>query len=93
MISRIEDEYATNPWDGEDTDVKPQLGLNGISLYDVMSEDLTLWVGKNKQFGFVMELENEDGDVMKESCIHPYAMESMANFCQRFLNFYEKLEK
>ncbi len=93
MICRIEDEHLTNPWDGEDRDVAPVAGLNGFSLYDLMAEDCTVWVGKNKQFGFTMEIEDENGnDVVVEKGIHPYAMESLASFCRRFLGMYEKLE-
>lgn len=62
-----------------------------VTLYDLMAEDFTVWVGKNKQFGFDLEIEGDDETLkIEESGVHPYAMDSFADLCRRFLHFYDK---
>ena len=64
--------------------------LNEITLYDLMSEDLDIWVSKNKDFGYILQIDNEDGEsIIDEKGIHPFAMESYASVCRRFLRFYD----
>lgn len=68
--------------------------MNNITLYELMSEDLDVWICKNKTFGFDLQIENEKGEkIVDEEAVHPYAMESYADMCRRFLHFYDKLEK
>ncbi len=64
--------------------------LTEISLYDMMSEDMDIWIKPNNQFGFDIEI-NEDGSElhMKEPGIHPCAAESFAVFCRSYLFAYE----
>lgn len=65
--------------------------FNEITLYDLMAEDLDVWVAKNKTFGFDLQIDNEKGEtIVDEKGIHPFAMESYADMCRRFLHFYEK---
>lgn len=66
--------------------------INEVTLYDLMSEDLDVWVcPDNKGFGFRMEIDNEDGEeIVSESGIHPFAMDSFADFCRRYLASYDK---
>lgn len=67
--------------------------LNDITLYDLMAEDLDVWVAKSKGFGFDLEIENENGEtIVDEKGVHPFAMESYADMCRRFLNFYDKVK-
>ena len=67
--------------------------FNEITLYDLMAEDLDVWVSKNKKFGFDLEIEDEKGQVIvDEKGIHPFAMESYADMCRRFLHFYDKVK-
>ena len=66
--------------------------LNNITLYDLMAEDLDVWLGVNKEFGFVLQIDDENGDgVVDEKGIHPYAAESFADFCRSYLHSYEKI--
>lgn len=67
--------------------------FNEITLYDLMAEDLDVYVTKSKGFGFDLQIDNEEGEtVVDEKGIHPYAMESYADMCRRFLNFYDKVK-
>ena len=64
--------------------------LNDVTLYDLMAEDLDVWVAKNKDFGYVLQIDNENGEtIVDEKGIHPFAMESYADMCRRFLHFYD----
>ena len=65
--------------------------LTEMSLYDLMAEELNVIVLRNEKFGFDVYLENEDGEkIMNEDGVHPYAADSFANLCQRYLTAYEK---
>jgi len=64
--------------------------LNDVTLYDLMAEDLDVWLGKNKEFGFVLQIDDENGEeLVDEKQIHPAAAESFADFCRRYLHSYD----
>jgi hypothetical protein len=64
-----------------------------ISLYDLMAEDFSVWVKRNKKFGFDLQIEGDDPTERIEiSGVHSYAMESFSDFCRRFLYFFDKLK-
>ncbi len=64
--------------------------FNEITLYDLMAEDLDVWVSENKKFGFDLQIDNENGEtIVDEKGIHPFAMDSYADMCRRFLHFYD----
>lgn len=64
-----------------------------ITLYDLMAEDLDVWVTKSKGFGFDLQIDNEEGQtIVDEKGIHPFAMESYADMCRRFLHFYDAVK-
>lgn len=61
-----------------------------ITLYDLMAQELEVYVKKNKQFGYDITIEFESGtELMHEEHMHPCAVESFAEFCKRFVHFYE----
>lgn len=91
MPCRITDEKVYNPWESEDNSL-PERTLEDLSIAELMGNDHSVWLSKNKQFGFILEIENDEGQTIIEKCIHPYAAESLASFCRRYLNFYETLE-
>lgn len=63
-----------------------------INLYDLMSDDMTVWIKRNEKFGFDLEIEDYDGHIMvNEEGIHKYAMESFAALCRRFVYRYDRL--
>jgi hypothetical protein len=65
--------------------------INNITLYDLMSEDLDIWISKDKVFGFNIEIDDENGDpLMEEENVHSYAADAFADFCKRYLHSYEK---
>jgi hypothetical protein len=58
-----------------------------------MAEDFSVWIGNNKKFGFDLQIEGDDpNEVIDEEGVHPYAMESFADLCRRFLYFYDKIK-
>lgn len=91
MPCRITDESVYNPWEDEDNS-SPERTLNNLTVAELMGDDHSVWLGKNKEFGFVLEIENDEGQTIIEKCINPYAAESLASFCRRYLSFYEKIE-
>lgn len=65
-----------------------------ITLEDLMAEDIDVWVTKSKGFGFDLQMESEDGSIdIKQEGVHPYAMESFADLCRRFLHFYDSAKE
>ncbi len=65
--------------------------MNDVTLYDLMAEDLDVWVSKNKCFGFDLEIDDENGEpLVREAGIHPCAADSFADFCRRYLACYDK---
>lgn len=91
MPCRITDEQVYNPWEGEDNSPSERT-INDLTVAELMGDDHSVWLGKNKEFGYVLEVENDEGEVIIEKCINPYAAESLASFCRRYLSFYEKIE-
>jgi hypothetical protein len=68
--------------------------ITDITMYDLMAEDLTIWVQKNKQFGFDLSIEGDDpSERIEISGVHSGAMESFSDFCRRFLHFYDKAKE
>lgn len=92
MICRIHDEAFNNPWEDDAPIQHVQSSVHDLTIGELMGENFGVWIGKNKKFGYVIELENESGLVSTDKCIHPYAMESMADFCRQFLYFYDRIE-
>lgn len=65
--------------------------LNDITLYDLMSEDLDIWVTKNPEFGVNLEIDDENGfPVVREHGLAKNAASSFADFCRNYLAFYER---
>lgn len=68
--------------------------LTNISLYDLMAEDIDVWIKPNKAHGFDVDLDNGfDNEFLREKGVHPDAMESFASFCRSFLASYENTLK
>lgn len=68
--------------------------INDITLYDLMAEDLDVWICKNRKFGFNLEIENQGGEmVVDEHGIHPCAADSFASFCRQYLSCYERVSQ
>lgn len=68
--------------------------LSDVTLYDLMSQDLDVWISKHKEFGFNLCIDNGACDVLidaHEGRIHPYAAESFAVFCRNYLYAYERV--
>ena len=94
MPCRMTDEQVYNPSEAFEDDTTPLKSLGDVTIDDLMSNDTYVWVGKNKQYGYLLELENDVSTepFLREIGLHPFAMESLAMFCRRFLGFYDKLE-
>jgi hypothetical protein len=64
--------------------------MSEVTLSDLMSEDFDVWVSRNTKFGFNVDIDCKDGEPLaKEKGIHPYAADSLADFCRRYLKFYD----
>lgn len=65
--------------------------MENVSLYDLMAEDLDVWVSKNSKFGFDIQIDDENGEsIIDEKGVHPFAADSFADFCRRYLASYDK---
>lgn len=90
MPCRITDESTYNPWESENNSLSERT-IHDLTVAELMGDDHSVWLGKNKEFGYILEIENEEGKTIIEKYIHPYAAESLADFCRRYLGFYEKI--
>lgn len=64
--------------------------ISELSLYDLMGQEYELWLTNNKEFGFDLEITSEDEGVkIRALGVHPFAIESFADFCKRFVNQYD----
>lgn len=103
MRCRITDEHVYNPWDDidiEDIRTHHLKSIRDVTLNDLMSTNTYPWVARTKcnhghlnQDTYILELENDEQvqPFLVETGLHPAAMESLADFCRRYLGFYEKL--
>jgi len=67
--------------------------ISNVTLYELMAEDLDIWVSKSKEFGFDLVIQNEEYEtIVDEKEIHPFAMEAYADMCRRFLCFYDRVK-
>ncbi len=66
--------------------------IEEVTLYDLMAEDLDVWVTANSKFGFDLQIEGDDGVMVEAEGIHPFAADSFADFCRRYLASYDKAE-
>jgi hypothetical protein len=89
MLCRITDEIVENPWDGVAEDEAKT--LEDITLYELMGEEHSVWLGRNDKDGFDIVIENESGQQIIEKQLHECAAESMAAFCRQYLAHYERL--
>lgn len=72
-------------------DIAVLKSIHAISLGDLMGEDHDIWIHRNPKFGFDIEIDNENSQtILREEGIHPFAIESFASFCRRFLVSYER---
>lgn len=65
---------------------------NDVTLYDLMAQDLDVWLVRGKKFGYDLTIEDEEGvKIVDKEEIHPCAIDSMADFCRSFLAFYDQI--
>ena len=63
---------------------------NQITLYDLMAEDMDVWLIKRATKRFNLQIDNENGDTVVDECeIHPFAIEGLARFCRNYLNTFD----
>jgi hypothetical protein len=67
--------------------------MTNITLYDLMAEDLDVWICKNKTFGYDLQIDDKNGVTLVDENIHPVAAESFADLCRRYLAFYDNAVK
>jgi hypothetical protein len=65
---------------------------SNITLYDMMAQDLDVWMTRSSQLGFKIEIDAQDGEnLVCEDRIHPYAADSFADFCRSYLRSYDRV--
>ena len=63
--------------------------LTDLNIYDLMGEDFSVWLVKNKKFGYDLHVDNlETGESFRDARIHPCAIDAMAEYCRAFLACY-----
>ena len=68
--------------------------LTEITLYDLMAEDLDIWITKNKEFGFDLDIDDDqNGALVTVDGLHPDAATSFAEFCRSYLASYDRCTK
>ena len=67
--------------------------INDISLYELMAEEHSVLINKDKEKGLIFWLENEEGVEYCEEGLHPCAAEGLAAFCRKYLKTYEKINR
>lgn len=65
--------------------------LNDITIYDLMAEDLDVWVQRDQKFGVNIQIDDENGNtILEERQVHKCAAGSFADFCRSYLISYER---
>ncbi len=65
--------------------------MTEITLYDLMAEDLDVWITPSKCTGFDLQIDDMDGkSLVNEQGLHPGAADSFADFCRRYIMFYDR---
>jgi len=63
--------------------------IGDITLEELMAEEFGVTVRKNPKFGYNVTLIDEDDEEIIGEGVHPYAIESFASLCRRFLSSLE----
>lgn len=66
--------------------------VHSITLGDIMGNDHTVYMKKNKKFGVDLEITDEDQNVVFEETIHQFCADSFADFCRQFLRHYDQMK-
>lgn len=67
--------------------------LQELNLHDIAGLDCDVWLSKHEKFGINIEVETEEKKLFIQEGMHPYAAESLADFCTRYLAAYNKINK
>lgn len=67
--------------------------IDDITLKDLISEDLFMWVDNTKMGDdlFKLQIENSDGERIVEDLVTYDEIEDYASMCRRFLSLYERI--
>ena len=64
--------------------------INEITLYDLMAEDLGVWIKQSNKFGINFQINDETGDILMDAeHVSPQAAQSFAEFCRNYLEAFE----
>jgi len=87
-------EHWDEQFSSEEEEVLNEKHIESLTLSNLMGEDHSVWLVKNKKSGYDLHLENMDtGDKFKDEGIHNYAIDSMAAFCRAFLACYNQANR
>ena len=86
-----DDDEDYNVFDDENEEGVILRSIEDLTLSEMMGQEMDVWVTRNKKFGFDIQINNENGEmVANDKGIHPYATDAFADFCRRYLAFYDK---
>lgn len=69
--------------------------IHDLTLYDIMAEDTNVWLKKRDSQGFDLYIDVDDltrVDIIEEK-ISECAIDSLADFCRRFIHTYDNANK
>lgn len=90
MLCRITDEDVKDAWE-VDREELPKT-IDEYTLGELMGQEHDMYLSKNKAFGYKLDIENEDGELITESQLTEACIESMASFCRKFLHDYDAIQ-
>lgn len=66
------------------------MNLETLTLHDIMGEEYSVYLNRNKKFGYDMEVVRDDTEESFKVNVHDFAADSLAVFCRMFLTRYER---
>lgn len=67
--------------------------MNELTLYNLMSEDMTIWTSLQGKTHVNVKVQNEEGEVVYAQVSHIYAWESLVSLARQVLACDERLRK
>lgn len=66
-----------------------ETNIDRLTIGEIMGEDMDVWLTKDKKEGFRLVIDNWEGETIIDDSINRYCAEALANFCRRYVSFYD----
>ena len=80
------------PYDNDASEIEETRCPLSLTLGEIMGDAFYPHITKNQSWGFDITIEGDDGEMVAAK-IHPDSAWSLADFCRRFLKFYDNATK